>query len=97
MDWQEDFNHSLLNEEALNFLIEYELGEKAKGITKQVITKGLGSLSEKQMFIFKTEVVDKWLMQKCKIHGDIEGHELIGLWENNGYCNLCAERMAKDD
>ena len=98
MDWREDFDYSLLNEEALNFLIEYKLGEKAAGITKRVISHGLGSLSEKQMYIFKTDVVDAWLMRKCKCgNHEVEGHELIGLWENDGYCSRCAERMDKDN
>lgn len=95
MDWQDDFD---VNEEALNFLIEHELDDTAAGITKQVISKGLSSLSEKQMHIFKTYVVDEWLMRKCKCgNHDVEGSDLIGLWENNGYCPQCANRMAKDD
>lgn len=94
MDWTEDFDYSLLDEEALNFLIEYYLEEKTAGITKRVITHGLNDLSEKQKYIFKTQVVDKWLMQKCKCgNHEVEGHELIGLWENDGYCSRCANRM----
>ena len=97
MDWREDFDHSLLDEEALNFLIEHELEKTAGGIAKRVITHGLGSLSEKQMRVFKTYVVDEWLMRKCKCGDhDIEGHELIGLWVNDGYCARCADRMEKD-
>lgn len=69
MDWREDFDDSLLDEEALNFLAEYELGTKSAGITKCVITNGLDSLSEKQLYVFKTYVVDKWLMRKCKCGG----------------------------
>ena len=98
MDWRENFDNSLLDEEALKFLIEYELEGAAAGITKQVLTHGLHSLSEKQLYLFKTYVVDEWLTRKCKC-GDhsVEGHELIGLWENDGYCSRCANRMAKDD
>ncbi len=98
MDWREDFDSSLLDEEALNFLIEYELEKASAGITKQVMTDGLNSLSEKQLHVFKTYVVDEWLMRKCKCgNHDVEGHELIGLWMNDGYCSRCANRMAKDD
>jgi hypothetical protein len=98
MDWREDFDDSLLNEEALSFLHQHELGEIAAGITKQVMGKGMGSLSEKQLAIFKDQVVDAWLMRTCKCGGhSIEGDELIGLWENDGYCSRCAHRMAKDD
>jgi hypothetical protein len=99
MDWREDFDESLLNEEALTFLIEYHLdGTPVAGITKRVITHGLNSLSEKQLRLFKTYVVNEWLMQKCKCgHHNVEGDELIALWENGGYCNRCASRMAEDD
>lgn len=97
MDWYEDFNDSLLDEEALNFLIEHELETIAAGITKRVITNGLRSLSEKQLRVFKTYVVDAWLMWKCRRGShEVEGHELIGLWENDGYCGRCANRMDKD-
>lgn len=98
MDWREDFNYSLLDEEALKFLIEFELEEAAAGITKKVLADGLDSLSEKQLHVFKTYVVDRWLTRKCRC-GDheVEGHELIFLWENDGYCGRCANRMAKDD
>ena len=64
MDWRKDFNYSLLNKEALDFLIEHELEEKAAGITKRVITHELDNLSEKQLYVFKTDVVDKWLMRR---------------------------------
>ena len=98
MDWREDFNYSLLDDkEALNFLIEHELEEEAAGITKQVITHGLNSLSETQLYVFKTYVVDEWLMRRCKCgkHG-VEEKERIGLWVNDGYCGRCANRMDKD-
>jgi hypothetical protein len=97
MDWREGFDESLLDQEALTFLVEHELEETAAGITKQVIARGLGSLSDKQLRVFKSYVVDEWLMRTCKC-GDheVEGHELIGLWVNDGYCGRCADRMAKD-
>jgi hypothetical protein len=97
MDWRENFDYSLLDEDALRFLIEHELEETAAGITKRVITHGLDGLSEKQLRVFKSYVVDEWLMQKCKCGDhDIEGHELIGLWMNDGYCGRCADRMDRD-
>ena len=96
MDRREDFDDSLLDEEALKFLIEHELDGPATGITRQVIARGLGSLSGVQSHVFKTYVVDEWLMRKCKSGHEVEGHELIGLWMNDGYCGRCAERMDKD-
>jgi hypothetical protein len=97
MDWREGFDESLLDEEALEYLVENELGTKASGITKQVINKGLGSLTGKQAYVFKTEVVEVWLGGECKSGHSVEGHELIGVWVNDGYCGSCAERMSKGD
>ena len=97
MDWCEDFDESLLDQEALSYLIEYKLQDTAAGITKRVMSHGLNGLTEKQLYVFKKEVVDEWLLQKCKCgNHSIEGHELIGLWVNDGYCSHCADRMVKD-
>jgi hypothetical protein len=97
MDWRDEFDHSLLNEEALAFLVQHELEDSSAGITKQVMMRGLGSLKEEQTRVFKKYVVDNWLLRKCKCGGHtVEGHELIGLWMNDGYCARCAGRMDKD-
>ncbi len=98
MNWREGFDESLLDKEALEFLVKYHLGDAAAGITRQVIGKGLNSLSEPQLYVFKTEVVDEWLIRKCKrCQNNVPGHDLIGVWENDGYCSYCADKMAKDD
>ena len=97
MDWREDFDESLLDQEALVYLVEHELQDSAAGIMKQVISQGLSELTEKQLHVFKKDVVDEWLSRKCQ-RGDhsVEGHELIGLWVNDGYCSRCADRIEKD-
>ncbi len=59
MDWQEGFDYSLLDEEALTFLIDHELDGPAVGVTKQVIAQGLNSLTEKQLNVFKKYVVGR--------------------------------------
>jgi hypothetical protein len=99
MDWRENFDGSLLDKDALGYLVQFGgLGDAAVGITKKVMSGGLSSLSEKQAYVFKVYVVDEWLTRKCKCGDhDVEGHELIGLWSNDGYCSRCAHRMQKDD
>ena len=98
MDWREDFDDSLLDSEALMYLVEHELDETSAGITRQVISGGLSELTEKQLHVFKKYLVDEWLARKCKCgNHSVEGHELIGLWVNDGYCSRCAHRMSKDD
>ncbi|MDA1049701.1 MAG: hypothetical protein O3C40_04365 [Planctomycetota bacterium] len=97
MNWREDFDESLLDQEALAYLVEYELDDPAAGITQRVITHGLSVLTEKQLHVFKKYVVDEWLNQKCQCgNHSVEGDELIGLWVNDGYCGRCADRMEKD-
>ena len=98
MDWRETFDESFLDKEALEFLVKYHLGDAAAGITRQVIGKGLNSLSEPQLHVFKTEVVDIWLIRKCKrCQTDVPGRDLIGAWENGGFCSYCADKIDKDD
>ena len=95
MDWREGFNESLLDGDALNFLVEHELDEVA-GITKRVMDHGLSSISDRQGWVFKTYVVDEWLTRTCRCgNHSLEGFELIGLWMNEGFCGRCADRMAK--
>ncbi len=98
MDWLEDFDAGLLNDEALRFLVAYHLDGAAKGITSRVITHGLHGLSPKQLRVFKAEVVDEWLFRTCKCcQTSIEGNELICAWENDGYCGSCANMICKDE
>jgi len=93
MNWTEDFDYGLLDHGALQYLIDYELDGVAKGITARVITHGL-DLTEKQLYVFRRDVVDPWLIRTCKCCQAVaEGHELIGFWENDGYCGSCANRM----
>jgi hypothetical protein len=97
MDWRENLDNSLLNQEALAYLVEHELEDPAAGITKRVMANGLDGLTEKQLHVFKKYVVDEWLTRKCKCgNHEVEGDELIGLWTNDGYCSRCADRMARD-
>jgi hypothetical protein len=97
MEWIADIDESLLDDEALEFLVRHELDGPAAGIIKDVIKNGLSNLSEKQLYVFKKYVVDEWLTQKCKCgNHKVEPDELIGLWANEGYCVRCVERMEKE-
>ncbi len=69
MDWREDFDKSLLDREALAFLVEHELQNPAAGITKRVMSHGLSALTEKQLHVFKRYVVDEWLTRKNRKRG----------------------------
>lgn len=44
-----------------------DIGDKAaRGITKVVIDRGLDALSDKQRYVFKTQVEDKFPQPKCE-------------------------------
>jgi hypothetical protein len=97
MDWTEGFDQSLLDKEALQFLIDYHLDGPAAGITARVITHGIGDLTEAQRNVFKKCVVDEWLIVTCRrCQRQLEGDELIGAWENSRYCGSCASGMYND-
>jgi hypothetical protein len=82
--------------EALQFLVDHELEGAAAGITKMVIAEK--SLTGKQSGIFEECVVEVWLKRTCKRCGcEVEDCELIGCWENGGYCGPCGNVIAKDE
>lgn len=85
-----------------NFLSEVinagHLDGKALGITKQVIEKGQDSLSDKQEYVFKKEVVREFISMKCGRCGNgIPWSEMYAASGNGGFCGYCAHMMSKDD
>jgi len=79
----------------------YGIGEVAKGITKQVISKGLDSLSDKQSFIFQKEILDIYTQKECVFcNTDIPWCEMqanIPKDEEDGLCSYCRHREEKND
>lgn len=75
------------------------LDETAAGITKLVIDKGEGVLSEKQRHVFKTQVLDIFVTEectRCKM-SDIPWSEMIYTHDNGGLCSWCAKMESNDD
>ena len=75
----------------LQELIEWEQIEGAAlGIAKQVLDKGLESLSEQQDFVFRKYVVEANFVDRCKRCGnEIAWHEMVFAHRNGGFCEYC--------
>ncbi|HPG36175.1 MAG TPA: hypothetical protein PLW78_10965 [bacterium] len=68
------------------------------GITKQVISKGEESLSEKQKAVFRRKVVDFYKGIKCKRCGDdISWSEKYDAISDHGMCNYCSHKTEKGE
>ena len=68
----------------------------AAGIVRQVLARGEAGLSERQEYVFHTQVREKYLLRVCELCGDlIAAPELIASWGNGGYCAGCAGALGK--
>ena len=87
-------------EEFLKYLININYLEvPALGITKQVIEKGMGSLTEKQKHVFQKHVLDDFEGRACKLCGElIKWHEMaVCVFINeDGLCSYHSYHEARD-
>lgn len=75
-----------------------ELEGAALGIVKQVIDKGEDSLSDKQKYVFETQVLDQFTISECsRCGGDIPWSEMYAAATDTGMCSYCAHMVQKDD
>lgn len=67
------------------------------GITKQVISKGVDSLSEKQKFVFQRDVMNVFAEKLCTRCGcEIPWSEKYFATENDGMCSWCSKMEQTD-
>ena len=60
-----------------------------EGICKHARTKGYGSLSPKQKFVFD-KMMDDYYVGSCQVCGDsISWHEMLDTVDNGGTCPHC--------
>jgi hypothetical protein len=85
--------------EFLELLVDNgHLEGSALGITKQVIDKGVNSLSEKQKYVFDNEVLKEYVSNGCSIcSGNIVWYEQYQALENGGRCSSCDYQLNKDE
>jgi hypothetical protein len=82
----------------LHYLVDHgRIDDKAAlGITRQVIDRGEDSLSPKQKFVFKRDVLDVFVTAECKCcGGPVPWSEMYQAYHNGGYCAGCAWRLYK--
>ncbi|WP_329891474.1 hypothetical protein [Stenotrophomonas sp. SMYL11] len=77
-----------------DFLQEVLSGESlegaAEGITKLVIDKGMDSLTDKQKFVFRRDVLDVYTLDGCsRCEAPIPWSEMYAATDNGGLCNYC--------
>lgn len=70
----------------------------ALGIAKLVIDKGEQALSEKQQYVFKTQVLDEFTVSACeRCSSPIPWSEMYDAATEHGLCNYCWHMTGKDD
>ncbi|WP_036487100.1 hypothetical protein [Myxosarcina sp. GI1] len=91
-----------LEENEINELLELlvdngHLEGSALGITKQVIDRGVNSLSSKQKYVFENKVLKNYVIESCSIcGGGISWSEMYQAIENEGICGYCEHKLSKD-
>lgn len=71
------------------------LEDKEFGISKRMLDKGYGSLSDKQKYVFD-KMIDSNSVEECKRCAcDIPWCEMLEALDNGGYCNYCQHMMEK--
>ena len=84
-------------EDFLSSLVENDhLEGSALGITKQVIHKGVDSLSEKQKYVFNNEVIKNYESKSCNLCAcEIPWSEMYQALDNGGFCGYCEHKLDK--
>jgi hypothetical protein len=76
------------------------LENPALGITRQVIAQGRQSLSERQAYVFQTQVWKQYVLEECSsCEHSIPWSEMYEALSNGGRCGYCvhkAERLLKE-
>jgi hypothetical protein len=72
------------------------LDKAALSVTRQVIDRGEASLSLKQKFVFKRDVLDVFVTAECKFCGStVPWSEMYQAYHNGGHCARCAYNLYK--
>jgi hypothetical protein len=72
------------------------LDNAALGVTRQVIDRGEDSLSPKQKYVFKRDVLDVFMTAECKSCGsNVPWSEMYPAYHNGGHCAHCAYKLYK--
>lgn len=67
----------------------------ALGITKLVIDKGDDFLTDKQRYVFRTEVLEVFVRESCVRGCSIPWSEMYEAHHNGGLCSYCAHMKSR--
>ncbi len=68
----------------------------AAGIAAKVVADGIDSLSEKQLFVFKKEIIEHHYVERCTRDSiEIPWCEMLEAIDNGGLCGWCAHVTEK--
>lgn len=91
---------SLIEDDSFNEFLQTlvdagRLEGAALGITKLVIDKGIESLSEKQKYVFQTQVIDEYTVDECMRCGHAIPWSEMYLALDSGMCSYCEHMHQK--
>jgi hypothetical protein len=76
---------------------EGRLDGPALGVTRQVLARGEKTLSERQEWVFATQVRAKYVDCVCRLCEELIGlGEVEQAWGNSGLCAACARILGPD-
>jgi hypothetical protein len=79
------------NEILQHLMEEGHLEGPARGIARQVLARGEKSLSQRQQWVFATQVGEKYLHPICRVcENPIPPSEVVASWSNGCLCGICA-------
>ncbi len=86
-------------QEILKVLVEQgALKDPALGIAKQVLDKGVDSLSGKQQYVYDTIIAKRFKMECSLCHEDMETNDIpFALMEGDRLCGHCRHRLGSDN
>jgi hypothetical protein len=77
-------------------LADGQIQGPAAGVTRQLLARGENSLSDRQEWVFSTQVREKYIDRICELcEQRIPVSEVRESWSNGGYCGICARILGK--
>jgi hypothetical protein len=95
----EDQDQSQLRSRILQHLVDTgQIEGAAAGITRQMLARGEGTLSERQEWVFENQVEGKYLTRVCYLCEQlIPLSEVMQSWTNGDLCANCALILGKEE
>jgi hypothetical protein len=95
-------SHSYEDEDFPNFLKELRTGGHlegaAAGVLAKVIEEGVGRLSEKQLWVFESLVINEFVTEDCvSCSQTIPWCEMYAAYFNGGLCAWCEHKLSNND